>query len=1697
MYIDQGQLSRFAKSGLVFAWLALLVAGGAVAQTIELTEGGELAPSDGAASDQFGHEAATSLDGNTLAVGAPYADGRLSAVYIFERNSSDSNSWQEVRKVTADDIEDFDSFGISVAIFGDTLVVGAESVDTSVRSSGAAYVFQRNQGGINNWGQVRKLQASDAERGDAFGTTVAIHDDTILVGAPAEETNGDRAGAVYVFERDLGGSDQWGETKKLLASDGASLGRFGGDVAIFQDTAVVGASDQAYVLGRNQGGASNWGEVKILTPPATNVFGAKTDLFADTIAVSGDDQVHIFERNLGGDENWGESTVVAGSDASAISRFGNSVALEGDFLLVGAPTADSGGVRPGAAYLFNRNEGGIDSWGEQRKLVASDQEDLDWFSASIALSGTTAVAGAPNNSENGPDSGSVYWYRLEDIASFRVQGDLSGLATYEAIQLALNGAFELLLTSNDIFEFPVGLPDGAPFDVSIVEAEPTKTCSTEDASGVINGGNAFVDVSCNDRQFTVGGLIQSPGGNVTLELNRTEQISLDGAGPFVFSTTLTHSSSYLVRVVQSDLSCIVENASGWVNAGSIDDLIVVCDEQSASLDGFVSGLFADETITINHNHRVEPLVVGNGSFSFPTSLPQGASYWVTIQASPRRCSVVNGQGTVTATDTQMVEIDCSIPRITPAQRLSPPDARSSDGFGDFSRVAVDDDVAVVGAPDAIRFLSQVGSAAVFQMDLNGAWGWIKALVPEDGKHGDEFGVSVDSSGDLALVGARRANGIEVNSGAAYLFEQDLGGTNNWGQRQKLIASNGSVGASFGSAVALDDDWIAIGSPDRQTVHLFLRGQGGVWTELKTLSMTDSSTRFGERLVLQGDTLAVAAPGANLSGAVFVYRRDQGGPEQWGQVAQLSDAEPTLSGFGQALDLEGDQLLIGASRTGNRGSAYLFERNQGGPDAWGQVHRFANEETASGFASAVAIGEDLVGIGAYGADDGGVRSGIGWLYARNQGGVGNWGLVAALGESTRNSLDFNDRLGSAIEIDGQTIIIGAGLDDTDNLFDSGGAYVYSIDSNETFSIGGMVSGLVAGNTVLLQNNGDEQLVVTGNGPFAFPNRVFNGAGYQVTADTVAFTPNQVCEVTDGIGVISDADATVSIQCSAEYFHVGGQVEGLLDGSAVEIQLNGSSNLVLDVNGVFQFPDELIDGSSYRVSLVDSTLDCVVTDFEGVVARAEVDTVRVNCAADSFAISGQVLGLAESERITLQNNAADAITVGNGPFTFPSLYPDGARPWVTVMESTRRCQVTNGRRVIQGADRDDVEVNCVSPRLVEDQGGAASHQRPEDHFGSAVAIDDEYAIIGAWGAVVDGRRSGAAYVYQRSPQGNWQPTDRLIVPPTDGQFSFGPEGGFGFTVAISENYAVVGAPFLTGTAGDGAVRRGFAFLFERRHGASEWRFIKAFTETPGFGENVAFGSGVDIDDQTLAIWGGASVHIYSRDEGGMGTWGKLASVPVVTITESIRSLALEGDVLVADSLLGATVFERNLGGPNQWGERTTLGLEADDSFGQSIDIFEDTIVVGSPRENITGEVFVFERNLGGLNNWGEAARLDIAGVSRRRAGSFGESVAIDSNLIAVGSNHDDIGHRPGIVLLFERAANDSQHWGEIVALGRQADGPANVPEALQSFFGSAVGLNRQTIVIGADNSQREGSAYFYSIESTDREAVFSDGFEAFQN
>jgi hypothetical protein len=323
----------------------------------------KLHANDAMPGNSFGSSVA--IDGNSAVIGALFKGGSGGA-YIFRDDGS--GDWIQADILAANDAASGDEFGYSAAISGNTAVVGAWKHDSA---AGAAYVFRDN--GLGDWTQIGKLVADDAMAGDHFGVSVAISGTTALVGSYFDSNaSGAVGGAVYVFE-EVGGT--WTQVDKLLAGDASSGKQFGASVALSGTTAVIGATGDA-TQGPFAGAA------------------------------------YIFER----DESmmWQEVDKLTAGDGEGNDLFGFSVGISGNNALVGAYQDNERGLASGSAYRFSEETPG--NWSEVEKLSANDGASGDALGYSVGISGGVGIVGAALNNSAATDAGAAYLFDTVRIA---------------------------------------------------------------------------------------------------------------------------------------------------------------------------------------------------------------------------------------------------------------------------------------------------------------------------------------------------------------------------------------------------------------------------------------------------------------------------------------------------------------------------------------------------------------------------------------------------------------------------------------------------------------------------------------------------------------------------------------------------------------------------------------------------------------------------------------------------------------------------------------------------------------------------------------------------------------------------------------------------------------------------------------------------------------------------------------------------------------------------------------------------------------------------------------------------------------------------------------------------------------------------------------------------------------------------------
>lgn len=377
---------------------------------------------DGDTGDSFGHS--IDLNGDCIVIGAPFQDENAfneGAAYVH----NSSGSFKQKLLPTTGTINE--QFGTDVAISDDWIVVGAIQDDINSTDSGSAYFFEKVG---NNWKYIAAIGASDGANDDWFGFAVdatSIKDrdlgdkEMALVGAYGNDDQGSATGSAYLFEYN---GSSWIEVQKFTASDAASNDLFGYAVAMDGLRFVVGAygdddigssSGSVYVYSYSKF-QNNWLETKI-----TAVDGRPNDNFGRSVAIDGNFMIvgAPFEDNDGGTNNgaayvyeyisgtWQLVKKLVVCDGTIAKNFGKSVAVSGNHFIIGVENDNPNGTNSGSAYLFEKVGTDIPL---KAKLMPSDGQTNFRFGKSVSIHEEDALIGSPQHNKNGSGSGAVYKY---------------------------------------------------------------------------------------------------------------------------------------------------------------------------------------------------------------------------------------------------------------------------------------------------------------------------------------------------------------------------------------------------------------------------------------------------------------------------------------------------------------------------------------------------------------------------------------------------------------------------------------------------------------------------------------------------------------------------------------------------------------------------------------------------------------------------------------------------------------------------------------------------------------------------------------------------------------------------------------------------------------------------------------------------------------------------------------------------------------------------------------------------------------------------------------------------------------------------------------------------------------------------------------------------------------------------------------
>ncbi len=822
--------------------------------------------------DNFG--TAVAVAGDTFVVGATGDDDggdNSGSVYVFQRDGSE---WVQIDKLTASDRAAGDRFGNAIATAGGLMIVGARSEDGAAVDSGAAYIFEWVS---DHWEEIAKLTASDAAASDEFGFSVAIDGDTAVVGARLADVAALDSGAAYVFRKVDGA---WQEIEKLLPSESYVRGSFGYSVAIQGSDIVIGAPSQgietaAFVF---HDIAGQWTEVALLRSVTTsgfNSFGQSVDIDNGVIVV-GDPQASQNGDNSGAvvifeevNAVWTETQMILAQNENQSTALGGKVKLVDDTLVIcGAGVVSENGDR-GLAFVFGRT---ADGWRELGVASHPNAADSGGFSSGVDFQDDILVVGTGESSP--PSIGHTGAAFIVDLRP--VEKDCNGNTIPDSCEIASGAAMDC--NENGIPDDCETLANdcnanGVPDDCELAENDCNNNGKLDDcdlAGGVVRDlGRIRAFDGQPGEQFGSSVAVDGETAIVGAQLAH-DAMGVHGGAAYVFQLAEGH-----WRPGQKLLAPIIGSFDLFGASVAIDGAVAIIgapltDSESANNTG-AAYIFSDP----GDGHWVETarLTIADGleGDQFGTSVAIDGdtvvvgTHWVDTGAPGAGAAYV------------FRRIDGVWTRVA---TLAAPDPVDLDLFG--ISVAISGDTIIVGASQGPPVLdrAQPGRAFIFE-NVAGVWTYAATLTANDGEDHDAFGIVVDIDGDTAAVSAIRDDTLGLNAGSVYVFRRIAGqwaeiakirnaqALMTWNLGASVAISGQTIAASAHNA----------GLTGTETAIFLYREISGVWTPTDTIREPGQgvSEAYGEKIALDGASLVAGAFNATVNGvrtgAAFTYDID--------------------------------------------------------------------------------------------------------------------------------------------------------------------------------------------------------------------------------------------------------------------------------------------------------------------------------------------------------------------------------------------------------------------------------------------------------------------------------------------------------------------------------------------------------------------------------------------------------------------------------------------------------------------------------------------------------------------------------------------------------------------------------------------------------------------------------------------------------
>jgi probable HAF family extracellular repeat protein/predicted outer membrane repeat protein len=1594
---------------------------------------------------------------------------------------------------------------------------------------------RRQSGGLE---KTRKVIAQAVSPLEQLETRVLL---SSIAGMVWQDRNGDGvkdageptlAGrTVYVDANDNGLLDA-GEASRTSDSNGAFVfsNMAAGDyilrqvgVSGFRPTsdALDGARRVTLVAGQSL--ACNFGTVREFIGPAQTLdlsdpaIGTGAGLGIATaggvLAVSSSAGVHMFERQPDGAWNL-TATITPPDDPANAQQAGNSLAMEGDTIVVGAPYYDDAGagiVDGGRVYVYHHDGPGVyslqatfsprdkanysyfgnaislhngvlaindhqnlgnyngqvevwrqqtdQSWSRVAVLVGSDSDVNSNFGSDVAVGDHFIVVGAQHQHWGHPDMGGAQIFvetgNTYVPSSELLPPDASGYS-YVGGDIAVRGGLIVLAASG---------PAGAAGNLSVFQF--SAATGVFSYIGELGGsGSSRIGRSYNGNMVNFAGNMLLAGAESPGEYGwQSDNGSWFGSENDFFDSAVVgqHSATGDYRTIVT--SSPDETVGGIADKGSVHIY-------ERELAGYIRGTTWQDRNSDGVRQSYEPALAGR-----------------TVYIDANDDGELDNGETSSITDAGGIYDFANLaPGTYTVRQVIPADwtrTTAAGGGGDFA-------LHVTVAAGQTSAGNDLGSSQQFFFGYTN----VTAADGVSGQFLSEYGAHIE--GDTAILNAPSTDG---SSGALYVFHRDAAGT--WSQSQKIVPADRANTDLFAVSSSLSGNTLLVGAEltdvhgtDSGTAYLYTRADANAPFVLSTEFTAPDGTAFdyfGFPVATDGNTAFITAVGRDDlgvdSGAVYVFTRDSAGDWVETQKLHASDAAAGANfGFGGPA-FDGRTLVVGASEANGRGQVYVFNADANG--VWQQTAELTapNPQSGDNFGYSVAVDGNNIAVGSdYASHAGGTHSGAAYVYHRNAAGVWDGGT-----ELIPDLWAIGYRLGVSIAIRGDMIVAGADRLEHDNDFgtyfvyrDTGAGWTCFYDSGSphasskdrygnavSISADALLIGQMAGDELGTDSGAAD--VVAHSAASWITGTVFTDANLNGVDDSgeSPLAGRTVWLDTNNNSVLDGGETSTTTDSTGGYFF-----NELKPGTyTVRIaQQDEWSQTLPSSAGAYTMtlaPGETQTGRDFGLVNRATVVSGVVwNDRNADGVKDAVEPVLVGRTVYWDVNDNGVLDAGEASVVSAADGSWSIRNVLPGNRVFRQVVPGGWKPVSPIADFAAHITAD------AGTTTGGALLGSAVDKFVFRQKLFASDPVATGYFGTAVAIgDDGTEFIGDAFNDAKGVDSGAVYLFKKNTQGVWTETGRLEAPD-------GAAGDlFGLNISVAGDTLVITARNDDDLGSDS----GSVYVYSRVAGGN-WVLATKLIAPEG-GIEQWFGDSIDLtsDGERLVVGapfatgqvaGSGAAYVFDRNPND-GTWNFSAKVfdPTGDEPDYFGAVSIDGDVLAVGNVgddgsvadVGSvSIFSLNADGVWKLIQKLFATDQQSGAIGNYVDLHGDTLFVGaaykSAPQSQQGAVYIFK--LDNQGHWQQQQRLTAPDGAAND--QFGGRLVLADGIAFVSTyqfNHID-------KLYVYR--DDGGFWNQSEILSP----PASTPNI---DFGFRAAWDGRFLLLGADTDNEKaasaGAAFVY--------------------